>query len=107
MSTHTCTDAVGSRKVRTVDRQRSFACPGGVNLDKCAVELRQNTSSHVSGSSCRNYSNPLKLWRRFEAFAIKTSEAREKMGRSAHTCSTHWFGVPRIVLLAPGADDAV
>ena len=41
MPTYTRTDPVGSRKVRTVHRQRSFECPGGVNLDKSAVELRQ------------------------------------------------------------------
>jgi hypothetical protein len=43
MPTHTRTDPVGSRKVRTVHRQRSFKGTGGVNLDQSAVELRQNT----------------------------------------------------------------
>jgi|GraSoiStandDraft_58_1057296.scaffolds.fasta_scaffold1293651_1 hypothetical protein len=43
MNTHTRTDPVDNRKVRTVHTQRSFERPGGVNLDKSAVELRQNT----------------------------------------------------------------
>jgi hypothetical protein len=42
MPTHTRTDPVGSKKVRTVRRQRSFECHGGVNLDKSVLKLRQN-----------------------------------------------------------------
>ena len=42
MPTHTRTDPVGSKKVRTVHRERSFEDTGRVNRSKSAVESRQN-----------------------------------------------------------------
>ena len=42
MPTHTRTDPVGVRQVRTVHRQRSFEHTGHVDRSKSAVESRQN-----------------------------------------------------------------
>ena len=60
MSTHTHTDPVGSQKVRTVRRQRSFEHHGDVNPCKSAVKSRRNTQSNRQSELLMHAAAPLK-----------------------------------------------
>ena len=60
MHNHTGADPIGSRKVRTVHRQRSFEHTGRVNCSKSAVESRQNAWSNGKSELLVHAPSPLR-----------------------------------------------